>query len=192
LKNVKEKKVFIGLEHAGNSTFRTITDAETGEIIDQGWLSKSQGKPGRKKNEGAYFVKLYKTNLIQIVSEKVKEKKLDLDEAGLFFMLLAISGWQTPYVVNPNTGENMGASEIASFLGRDRKNIHYLLDRLVSKGIISKVLNGNGKSNHYMINTNIAFYGRTIDDTNHLDVFKTCPYEPVNYINYRKTPEKKK
>ncbi len=192
MKNVKEKKVIIGLEHSGSSTFRTITDAETGEIIDQSWINKTNSKPGRRVNEGAYFVKLYKTNLMKIVTEKIKERKLDLDEAGLFFMLLAISGWQTPYIKNPDTDELMGCSEIANFLGRDRKNIHNLLERLVSKGLIAKTYNGNGRANCYLINTNIAFYGKTIDDLGHLDVFKTCPLEPKNYINYRKTPEKKK
>jgi DNA-binding MarR family transcriptional regulator len=192
MKNVKKKEVLIGLEKAGNSTYRTITDAKTGEVIDEGWLNKSSNKPGRQYSFGAYFVKLYKTNLLQIITEKAKEKRLDMDEAGLLFMLLSIAGWQTPYIVNPYTDKNMSCSEIADFLGRDRKHIHDLLERLTSKGMISKIVNGNGRSNYYMINPNVAFYGKTIDDTKHLDVFKTCPYEPKKYIDYRKTPDKKK
>lgn len=192
MSNIKKKEVVIGYEHAGNSTFRVISDAKTGEIIDQGWINKTEKKPGRKKNEGAYFIKLYRTNLIQIATEKAKDKRLDFDEAGLFFMLLAISGWQTTYIKNPNTDELMGCSDIAKLLKRDRKHIHNLLERLIAKGMIAKTVNGNGRANYYMINTNIAFYGKTIDDLGHLDVFKSCPYTPVNYINYRKTPEKKK
>jgi len=191
MRNSKKKEVIIGTEKTGNSTYRVITDAETGEIIDEGWLSKSDKKPGRMQKGSAYFVKLYKTNLIQIVTEKAKEKKLNLDEAGLLFMLLAISGWQTPYIVNPYTDRNMSCSEIADFLSRDRKHVQDLLDRLISKGMISKIVNGNGRSNFYMINPNVAFYGKTIDDTKHLDVFKTCLYEPKKYIDYRKTPDKK-
>jgi DNA-binding MarR family transcriptional regulator len=192
MKNVRKKEVIIGLEKAGNSTYRTITDAETGELIDEGWLNKTNKKPGRMQKGSAYFVKLYKTNLTQIVTEKAKEKRLSLDEAGLLFMLLAISGWQTPYIVNPYTDKNMSCSEIADFLNKDRKHIQDLLDRLISKGMISKIVNGNGRSNFYMLNPNVAFYGKTIDDTKHLDVFKTCPYEPKKYIDYRKTPDKKK
>jgi len=192
MKNIHKKEVIIGYERAGNSSYRVITDAETGEVIDEGWLNKTKNKPGRKKDEGAYFVKLYKTNIIQIATEKTKEKRLDFDEAGLLFMLLSIAGWQTPYILDPETGNAMSCSEIASFLGRDRKHVHDLMDRLMSKGMISKVVNGNGRANYYMINPNIAFYGKTIDDLKHLDVFKTCPYIPVNYIKYRKTPEKKK
>lgn len=192
MKNSRKTEVIIGYEKSGNSTYRTITDVNTGELLDSSWLNKSEKKPGRIPKGSAYFVKLYKTNLIQIVTEKAKEKRLDLDEAGLLFALLAISGWQTPYIVNPYTDKNMNCSEIADFLGRDRKHIQNLLDRLTSKGMVSKIVNGNGRANYYMINPNVAFYGKTIDDTKHLDVFKTCPYTPSKYVDYRKTPDKKK
>jgi DNA-binding MarR family transcriptional regulator len=192
MRNIRKKEVIIGTEKAGNSTYRTITDAETGELLDEGWLNKSNKKPGRMPKGSAYFVKLYKTNLVQIVTEKAKEKRLDLDEAGLLFMLFAISGWQTPYIANPDTGKSMNCSEIADFISRDRAHVYDLLERLIKKGMISKVVNGNGRSNYYMINPNVGFYGKTIDDTKHLDVFKTCPYEPKKYIDYRKTPDKKK
>lgn len=148
--------------------------------------------PPLKPRSNAYFVKLYKTNLIQIASEKAKEKKLDLNEAGLFFMLISISGWQTPYIMHPETNKLMSCSAIADFLGLSRKNTFNLIERLISKGMISKVYNGNGRANHYMINPNVAFWGKTIDDTGHMDVFKDCSYEPEIYINYRKTPENKK
>lgn len=190
--NSTKREVIIGYEKSGKSTYRTITDVETGEIIDESWINKSDKKPGRSEKGSAYFVKLYKTNLIQIAMEKSKEKRLTLDEAGLFYFLFSISGWQTPYIVNPFTDKNMSCSEIADFLGRDRKHIQELLDRLISKGMVSKVVNGNGRANYYMINPNIAFYGKTIDDIKHLDIFKTCPYEPKKYIEYRKTPDKKK
>lgn len=192
MKNVREAKVYIGSEMVGNSVCETITEKETGEILAQKWITENKGKPGRKENNGAHFIKLYRTNLVQIVTEKAKEKKLDLNEAGLLFMLLALAGWQTPYIINPETGNNMSCSEIADCLNLDRKNVGYLLDRLVNKGMISKVCNGNGRANHYMINTNVAFWGKTIDDTNHLDVFRNCPYEPKVYVKYSKTPEKKK
>jgi predicted XRE-type DNA-binding protein len=192
VKNVQKKEVIIGKERVGKSTYQVISDADTGEIIDEGWINKTKNRTGRKKSEGAYFVKLYKTNLIQMMTEKSKDKKLDLAEAGLLFMLLSIAGWQTPYIVHPVTGKNMSCSEIASFLNIDRKHVESLMERLILKGMLSKVVNGNGRANHYMINTNVAFYGKTIDDLNHLDVFKSCPYIPQKYVNYRKTPDKKK
>lgn len=173
-----------------------ITDAETSEIISQRWLNESDKKSGRPPDKAnlnsTYFVKLYKPNLIQIATERAKEKRLTLDEAGLFLLLFSVAGWQTPYIVNPDTYKLMSCSEIADFLGRDRKHVFDLLERLIAKGMISKVINGNGRSNHYMINPNVAFYGKTIDDPTHLDVFKTCPYEPTKYIDYKKTPDKKK
>lgn len=187
-----KKEVIVDYKKSGNTTHQVITDAETGEVLDQKWITDNKGKPGKKENKGAYFVKLYKTNLIQIVSQKAKEKKLDLNEAGLLFMLLALTGWQTPYIVHPETKKNMSCSEIADFLHLDRKNVGNLLDRLVNKGMVSKVVNGNGRANNYMINTNVAFWGKTINDTNHLDVFKNCPYIPDVTIKYRKTPKKNK
>ncbi|HOL21116.1 MAG TPA: hypothetical protein PK813_12855 [Candidatus Hydrogenedens sp.] len=186
-----KKEVIVDYKKSGNTIHQVITDAETGEVLDQKWITDNKGKPGKKENRGAYFVKLYKTNLIQIVSQKAKEKKLDLNEAGLLFMLLALTGWQTPYIVHPETKKNMSCSEIADFLHLDRKNVGNLLDRLVNKGMVSKVVNGNGRANNYMINTNVAFWGKTINDTNHLDVFKNCPYIPDVTIKYRKTPKKK-
>ncbi len=187
-----KKEVIVDYKKSGSTTHQVITDAETGEVLDQKWITDNKGKPGKKENRGAYFVKLYKTNLIQIVSQKAKEKKLDLNEAGLLFMLLALTGWQTPYIVHPETKKNMSCSEIADFLHLDRKNVGNLLDRLVNKGMVSKVVNGNGRANNYMINTNVAFWGKTINDTNHLDVFKNCPYIPDVTIKYRKTPKKNK
>lgn len=188
--NIKKREVIISKERAGKSTYEVITDAETGEILHEGWLTESKNKPGagNKLDKSAYFIKLYRTNIIQIA----KEKRLDLVEAGLFLLLFSIAGWQTPYIINPATCKNMSCSEIADYFNMDRKYIQELLDRLVSKGMLSKVLNGNGRANHYMINPNVAFYGKTIDDLNHLEVFKTCPYEPKVYIKYRKTPEQKK
>lgn len=180
------KKVFISNERAGNSTFQTISDFETGEVYNEKWLVDYHKQPGRR-HSGAYFIKLYRTNLMQIA----KEKKLDLNEAGLLFMLLSVLGWQTPYIVNPETKKNMSCSDIADYLSLDRKYVGTLLDRLVDKGMISKVVNGKGRANSYMINTNVAFWGKTIDDTNHLDVFNNCEYEPDLVIKYRKTPEKK-
>jgi len=191
IRNSEKREVIISHERANNSILRVITDIETGEIIDQTWIHETKSKPGRKENV-AHFIKLYKTNLMQLVTEKAKEKKLDLNEAGLFFMLLAISGWQTPYIVNPISKKNMSCSAIADYLGLDRKNVANLLERLIAKGMISKVVNGNGRANHYMINPNIAFWGKTIDDLNHLDVFKDCPFKPKVYIKYKKTPDKKK
>lgn len=185
--NVEVKKVFISKEISGNSTYETISDFETGEIYNQKWLVGYHKEPGRRKTS-AYFIKLYRTNLMQIA----KDKKLDLNEAGLLFMLLSIIGWQTPYIINPDTKKNMSCSDIADYLGLERKYTGSLLDRLVDKGMIGKVVNGKGRANSYMINTNVSFWGKTIDDTNHLDVFANCSYEPEVYIKYRKTPEEKK
>jgi transposase len=195
MKRAEKREVIISYEQCGNSTNKVITDFKTGEVHANKWFTEMDNKPGRPpavdRKGSSYFVKLYKQNLIQIATEKKSEKRLDLNEAGLFFMLFSISGWQTPYIINPYTYKIMSCGEIADFIGRDRKCVYELLERLISKGMISKVYNGNGRANHYMINPNVGFYGKTIDDTNHLEVFKNCPYEPEKYIKYRKTPKEK-
>ena len=169
---------------------REANHTEYKDYLKDYWVKNN--KDLKVKRLSARLEDPLKTNLIQIVSQKAKEKKLDLNEAGLLFMLLALTGWQTPYIVHPETKKNMSCSEIADFLHLDRKNVGNLLDRLVNKGMVSKVVNGNGRANNYMINTNVAFWGKTINDTNHLDVFKNCPYIPDVTIKYRKTPKKNK
>ena len=187
MSNYQERTVIIGTERTGKSTYRVITDKVTGETLGENWITTNSKKPGRPKGKEAYFIKLYRSNLSDIVSKK----KLDLNEAGLLLMLLAYIGWQTPYIVNPKTKSNMNASEIANELKLERSHCTNLLDRLVIKGIISKINRGAGKPNHYMINTNISFYGKTIDDINHIDVFKNCAYVPDVEIRYNETVVKK-
>lgn len=189
MSNYQERTVIIGTEKTGNSKYRVITDKETGETLSENWITTTKGKPGRPaKGKEAYFIKLYRSNLVDIVSKK----KLDLNEAGLLFMLLPYMGWQTPYIINPKTKNNMNASEIATELKIERKHCSDMLDRLSTKGILSKVNRGAGKPNHYMVNVNISFYGKTIDDLNHVDVFKNCAYEPKLEIKYTQTPSKEK
>jgi len=153
-------------------------------VLSRDWINNSKVKPGRPNKQNAHFIKLYRTNLIDIV----KHKKLDLVEAGLLLLILSLVGWQTPYIINPVTGKNMSAAEIATYLNQDRGHTSDILDRLTNKGIITKVSRGNGRANHYMLNVNIGFYGKTIDDINHVNVFKDCAYEPRLEIKYKQTP----
>jgi hypothetical protein len=188
LKRIQERTVIIGVEKTGKSKYQVVTDKETGETISESWITSSKSKPGRPKGKDAYFIKLYRSNLTDIVNKR----KLDLNEAGLLLMLLAYCGWQTPYIINPKTKNNMNASEIASELKLERTHCSDLLDRLVTKGVLSKINRGAGKPNHYMVNINISFYGKTIDDLNHIDVFKNCAYEPKLEIKYTQTPSNDK
>ena len=186
--NVKQKEVFISYENTANGSFQVISDKETGEILSEQWINKSNKKPGRKPNsEKIHFIKIYKTNLHQIV----KDKKLEMNEAGLLFCLLPYIGWQTAYIVNPVTGKNINESEIAHELEKDRSHIHDILEKLVSKGMISKVVRGKGLPNHFMININIAFWGKAIDDLSHVDVFNDCAYVPEIKIKYNKSTKTK-
>lgn len=37
-----------------------------------------------------------------------------------------------------------------------------------------------------------CFFGNTINDTNHVEIFKDCAYKAPVKVKYRKTPEKQK
>lgn len=167
----------------------TLTDENTGEVVYDFWNKQTQNKPGRPSTgKSCDFIKIYRTNMIDIA----KNKKLDFTEAGLLCLLIPLCGWQTPYLVHPDTKENMSCSEIARFLGKDRKHVSNILDCLCKKGIISKLSRGEGIPCHYMMNTNLAFFGNTINDTNHVEIFKDCAYKAPVKVKYRKTPEKQK
>ncbi len=189
LSRSKQAEVIITYERTGKSEYRVITDKKTGETIAENWVTTTNSKPGRSiKKQDPHFIKLYRTNLIDIVDNK----RLDLIESGFLFKLLRFVGWQTPYIIHPKTKHNMNATEIADVLKLSRTHVTELLERLTQKGIIVKIIRGNGRPNNYMLNTNITFYGKTIDDLKHVDVFKGCAYEPALEIKYSQTIEKKK
>ncbi len=104
--------------------------------------------------------------------------------------LLSFLDWQSPYIVHPDTRQNLSCSGIAKLLSTDRKHIESILDRLCEKGMIAKVNRGIGCSCHYMLNSNVVHFGKNMKDINDAKVFNNCAYEPVVNVKYRE--EKKK
>lgn len=188
MNNVKKKEVLIGYERSRGKALRTITDYETGEIISEMWIEERKIPTGRPQGgKKAHFFKVYVTNWRDII----RKKKLDFTEIGLLCSLLSFVGWQTAYLVNPDTGENLTESKIADLLSCSRSHVHVILERLIEKGLIAKVVNGKGRANQYMINTNVFFFGNTISDIREHKTFNTgCEYEPIVEIKYRQSAEK--
>ena len=186
--NVKEREVLISDERADNKTYRTIVDRETGEVLSQRWIIEQDKKPGRPQGgKKAHFYKIYVTNWDDIV----RKKKLDFTEIGFLCSLLSFLGWQTAYLVHPDTEENLTESKIAELLKCNRGHLHTLIERLVKKGLVAKVVNGSGKGNHFMINTNIFFFGSTIDDIRMHNTFgAACEHKPPVSIKYKQTEKK--
>lgn len=195
-KLVEKKEVIIGKEvtNAGDKEHFTITDAETGEILNSYWKVKQDrlsGRPPKKKDKDlsrSHFFKIYRTNWVNLV----KKKKLTMYEFGLFAQLMAYVDWQSPYLVHPRTKENMNESEIAGQLDMDRTHIHNSLMALCDKGLIAKVNKGRGRPSHFMLNTNVVFYGSQIKDINdHITFIKDCAYQPKVLLRYNECSDSK-
>jgi hypothetical protein len=181
--NTIKTEVIIQTEKAESGTKERclILDAETGEIYDAFWKVNHKKLPGRNAKK-PHFIKLYRTNWVDIV----KKKKLSIHEAGLLVILMAYIDWQSPYLVHPDTGENLNEKEIADLLGIHRGHLHNQLDSLCSKGLIAKINKGKGSPNNYMINSNVFFFGSAIKDINdHLVFTKDCEYIPPVVLKYK-------
>jgi len=187
-KDNKRNVVIRDYEAQNGKVFRQIIDSDTGETIKEYWITESDKMPGRPLGgKKAHFLKLYTTNWRDIVSNK----KLTPYEAGIFSMLIAYVDWQSPYIVHPKTGKNMSESEISLILQVSRSQLHDTISSLVDKGLIAKINKGNGRENHFMLNTNVCFNGNVIRDINDHNVFtKDCAYKPPVEIKYRQAQDK--
>ena len=187
-KNNDKRAVIRDYKSDNGNIFRQIIDTETGEVIKEYWVIDTDKLPGRPTGgKKAHFLKLYTTNWRDIVVNK----RLNPYEAGIFSMLLAYVGWQSPYIVDPKTGKNMSESEISSLLQIDRSQLHRTIQQLVDKGLVAKINKGNGRESHFMLNTNVCFNGNAIFDINDHVVFtKDCAYKPPVEIKYRQAQGK--
>lgn len=180
------------IERVGSKSFVTIKKKGTGEVVSQYWETTTQSLNSRidKKNErnsSPYFIKLYRTNWLDIV----KKKNLTPTEAGIFSLCLAFVGWETTYLVDPETFELLNESDIAKLTGFDRNTIHTAMESLNSKGLVAIVKKGKGRPNNFQINSNIAFWGSKIKDISEHNVFcKDCAYEPKIVVKYKEITKK--
>jgi hypothetical protein len=187
-KKPRETTVIIGEERANNGkVYKTIIDKETGELIKGYWVEEKDTPTGRPPGKRAHFLKIYRTNWLDIVIRK----HLSPYEAGVFSLLITFLDWKSPYIVHPNTGKNLNESELADLLKIDRAQLNSTIQSLCDKGMLKKVYGGKGRPNHFMINTNIAFYGNTIKDLNdHTTFIKDCTYKPAVEIKYKQSQQK--
>jgi hypothetical protein len=180
------------IERAGSKSFHTIKKKETGEVVTQYWKTTTLGFNARpdkmiEKNNSPYFIKLYRTNWLDIV----KKKNLTPTEAGIFSLCLAFVGWETNYLVDPETFEPLNESDIAKLTGFDRSTIHSAMESLNSKGLVAIVKKGKGRPNNFQINSNIAFWGSKIKDISEHNVFcRDCAYEPKIIVKYKEITKK--
>ncbi len=183
MSGIQKKEVIISTEQVGANERIHITDAETGEIIDQFWRERRSGLSGRpsEKKKRPHFMKLYRTNWRDIV----KKKRLHPYEAGVFFMCLAFVGWESNFLIHPKTGKNLSCSGLAELIGVHRNQLQPTMESLNRKGLVAVVKTGHGQANHYLLNSNVVFWGSHVKDTSEHDIFgQDCPYSPPVELKY--------
>ena len=168
---------------------RIILDDETGEVLHKQkkcemWVQpdevakvfKNKPKEGRKPE----FIKLYRTNIIDII----KDKDLALNERGLFLSMLVFVDWESNFIVHPESRKLLTSSSLAELIGCNRNHIYEIATRLANKGLIAIIKNGNGRGTSFMINSHLVFNGRKMKDKNEHKVFADCGYKPKKEIKY--------
>lgn len=133
------------------------------------------------------FARLWIANLIQIVREKSKERKLSNSEAGVLFKLMAFLNWQSTILVHPDTGKAVNTKEIAVFLGMELNYLSQHLEKLIQKGFISRNYAGKGRAYKYQFNCHLAFFGSRMNDIAERDLFDpdSCSYIPEYYVKFQ-------
>lgn len=170
---------------------RYILDEETGEVLHEHtktelWLQSGESaikvKPGRKRDKAnsPEFIKLYRTNIIDIITAK----KLSMVERGVFLSMLIFIDWQSNYLVHPETKKVLNDSSLSRLIGYDRKALAEAAKSLNDKGLIIILKNGTGRGNSYMVNTNVVFNGRKIKDINEHKAFDNLSYTPRIKVKY--------
>ena len=171
---------------------RYVIDEETGEVLHEHtraeiWLQPGETavkvKPGRKRDKPSNpeFIKLYRTNIIDIITAK----RLSMVERGVFFSMLVFVDWQSNYLVHPETKRVLNDSSLSRLIGYERNALAEIAKKLNDKGLIIILKNGIGRGNSYMINTNIVFNGRKIKDINEHRAFDNLSYAPRIKVKYQ-------
>jgi hypothetical protein len=175
-------------ETRSGKTFTTITNLDTKEEIDSFWTEQRRNPSGRPPDgKQPHFYKLYKTNWNEIV----KRKHLQPYEAGVFFMVLSFVGWESNFIIHPKTGANLNCSQLADLLDIERMQLANTMQALNRKGLIAIVKCGDGNSNHYMLNSNVVFWGSKIKDVSeHSRFIKDCPLELPIELKYKEREPK--
>jgi DNA-binding MarR family transcriptional regulator len=185
--SVEKRECVISREgHIGRNHVR-VTDAVTGEVMATYW-EETKGKPSGRPPGGrdAEFMKVYRTNWLDIC----QNRRLTFTEAGVLMHLLCYVGWESNFLVHPKTGENLSTSELAEMLKCDRSTLHEAIASLNRKGVLAVVKRGEGRANHILFNSHIAFFGKYIKDSSEHDVFTDVEWKPPVKIKYREPSAK--
>lgn len=184
---IERREVVISSERTQTKEFVSIADVHTGEVIDQFWRER-RAKPSGRPPDGRTpeFFRVYRTNWVDLV----RKRRVTFNEIGVLMSLLAFVGWESCFLVHPKTGENLSEVELAELLGVDRKRLRESIQDLNRKGLVAIVKRGEGRSNHYLLNSHVVFFGKYMKDLSEHAAFAKVEYQPVVPIVYKEAVQK--
>jgi hypothetical protein len=169
----------------------SVVDKDTGEIIHGRIVQDITDDVDKRailkmtNKVRDIFMKLYvKNNLCDIVLSHM----LSLQEMGLLYALMLLTGWQNNYVIHPHTKQYMSCADLTDITNIPHRTLIRYLNSLSDKGLIAVVNEpGKGHINHYIVNTNLSLKGYTLSDSSQQDIFnnKDWLYQPSTQIKYR-------
>lgn len=207
LRNKRTRKGGTKLESISYSVDRnnrTIVNNETGEIMGEQtrselWLNygdtisvtsaeerqrrkearSKRLKEEQRKKKSSQFIRLQRINWRDIIRRQVLTKA----EIALVASLFPFIDWESNYIINDETKLPFNETSLAKAIHWDRKNLRPQLESLETKGILFIERAGKGKPNKYLLNPNIAFWGKEITDDVEFDKFAGSNYQPKSPIN---------
>lgn len=177
------------IKYSDDGDKRQILDAETGEILhDQKkqelWIQDgerayiyNQEKVERRKKT-PHFIRLHRINWCDLVRRNI----LTRSEIALVASLLAFLDWESNYIIDDETKQFFNETSLAKALHYDKKGLRIQLEKLEDKGIIFIDRPGKGRANKYLINPNIAFWGKEVKNYIEHDKFNDAEYRPKSPI----------
>jgi len=129
-------------------------------------------------------------------NDLVRSKNLSFGERGVLMSLIGFTDWRSNILVHPDTHQVLNESTLAKLLNCDRKHLSGYLTSLNKSGLIAIVKTGDRTPNKYMMNSNLAIFGKTLKDTAEHGVFKNVDWKPILPIelkdeeNYSKIKKK--
>jgi hypothetical protein len=127
------------------------------------------------------FIKLYRENIIDVI----RKKELSSGAFGVLFLCVTFVDWQSNFLVHPDTRTPLSISGLEALTGFTRKTLSENLETLKQYGFISLLSRGNGRSPHILLNTNLAFRGKRINDINQVKHSNATSYAPSKIIKYK-------
>jgi hypothetical protein len=142
-------------------------------------------KPTSKKKNNTPsnpdFVCVFRDNW----NDLVRKKALTFAERGVLMSLIGFTDWRSNVLVHPETRQVLNESTLANLLQSDRKHVATHLESLNKKGLIAIVKTGNRTPNKYMMNSNLAVFGKTLKDPAEHGVFNNTDWKPIIPIVFK-------